>query len=211
MHTMKKIFGILLLMVLVGSCEPEVLFDQPQPPKSVNLKNIPQRLRGTYLSKKDSGLLIITERTIYWTSNLKHKMPASKIDSGYVLQGDSLVNMATHEKLPVKRMGDSILVEQKNSDTLFRMSTKNILRKFRGYYFLNKAYKKEWEVDKLSLSKGILTIGSISTSEDLSKLNEIKETGADTASHHLAPTRMQFRKFVKNNGFKETVEFEKVR
>src|ERR1039458_3640679 len=107
MATIKYIYFLLLIGILASCGPPPVLFDQPQPPKGSDLRQIPKRLRGEYISMKDSSFLIVNDKSIYRTSNLKYKMPASKIDSGYVLKGDSLVNIRTNEKIPVSRIGES--------------------------------------------------------------------------------------------------------
>jgi hypothetical protein len=208
-----KYIKFLLLIAAFAACtdKPSVLFDQPQPPNGNNLDIIPKRLQGTYQSRKDSSMLSITDKLMIRLATLEFKVHKNKLDSGLVLRGDTLVDIKNNEKFPVKINGDSISAYSKYTDTLFDISKKNIIRKFKGYYFLNLPYDKEWEVKKISLARGILTISSIAAKEDIDNLSEVKDTPADTLVHHVAPTRKQFRRFVKNEGFVEGEEFVKVR
>ena len=94
------------------------------------------------------------------------------------------------------------------TDTLFNISADNVLKKFKGYYFLNNRYKdSSWEVKKLSLKKGVLTVGSVSDNDDIQKLKEITETTADTTSTNFTLSRKQFKKFVKQDGFSKQETF----
>jgi len=96
-----------------------------------------------------------------------------------------------------------------NVDTLFQMDYDNVVRKFRGYYFLNTRYDKtSWAVEKIGLSKGQLIISSICTKEDIESLKEITLTAPTDSliNYNFKATKKQFKKFVKNDGFtnKET-------
>jgi Holliday junction resolvase len=84
-----------------------------------------------------------------------------------------------------------------------------VLRKFKGYYFINTRCEKEsWKVEKIQLSKGELSISSISTKLELDNLKEITETPQDTIPpYNFKATKKQFKEFVKNNGFRDTKTF----
>jgi hypothetical protein len=79
------------------------------------------------------------------------------------------------------------------------MDYDNVVRKFKGYYFLNKRYDKEcWEVKKIELSKGQLVVSSISTKQDIENLKTITESMQDTvAPYKFATTKKQFKEFIK--------------
>jgi hypothetical protein len=51
--------------------------------------------------------------------------------------GDSLLDREVKSTRLIRRLGDSILVDENYYDTLFRISESNILRQDRGYLFLN--------------------------------------------------------------------------
>ncbi|HEY5392442.1 MAG TPA: hypothetical protein VIJ57_10030, partial [Hanamia sp.] len=60
---------------------------------------------------------------------------------------------------------------------------------------------------KISLKKGILTVGNVSDKDDIQKLKEITETKSDTTSTNFSLTRRQFKKFVRQNGFGDEETF----
>jgi hypothetical protein len=89
------------------------------------------------------------------------------------------------------------------------MNYDNVVRKIKGYYFLNKRYDKEsWEVKKIQLSKGQLVISTISTKQDIENLMAITESPKDTAElYKFAITKKQFKEFLKNDGFSDSEKF----
>ncbi len=97
-------------------------------------------------------------------------------------------------------------------DTIFSFAKGNILKKFRGTYFLNEPFKDNWEVKTLKLKNGILEIGIIASEDDISKMEEITATIRDSTIPFKAnPTKSQLKSFVKENGFSEEKIFIKVR
>ena len=87
------------------------------------------------------------------------------------------------------------------------MSKINILKKYKGYYFLNRKYGElNWEVEKLTIKKGQLTISEISNQFDLDQLREITNTSIDTL-YTFTPTKKEF----KSGGFKNNIVYYKVK
>ena len=137
------------------------------------------------------------------------KVPKDSISSSYKLVGDTLIDQANGTKVKVIVEGHTIIQHEEWSDTLFNISADNVLKKFKGYYFLNSLYSgSSWEVKKISLEKGVLKVSSISAKDDIQKLKEITETTADTASTLFTLTRRQFKKFVRQDGFGEQETFK---
>jgi len=142
---------------------------------------------------------------------LDFKVHKDSIGPSYKIIGDTLVNEADGTKDKIVLKGDTIVHHENRKDTLFNISADNDLRKFKGYYFLNIRYSDNaWNVIKLALQKGTLTIGSITGEEDVQKLKEITETTADTTSTHFTLTRRQFNKFVRQDGFAEQETFTRM-
>jgi hypothetical protein len=204
---MRRLSFVLAFIVLTGlySCEPPVTFTEPQPVSTNNLSKFPKRLTGQYLSLADKSFLVITDKLIQRIYDFDYKVHQSQLDSNARLVGDTIVNVTTNEKQFVKREMDSLIYHVHFVDTLFTLNYDNVLRKFKGYYFINTRYDKEsWEVKKLSISRGQLTISSISTKLDLENLKEITEAPNDTISpYEFTTTKRQFRKFVRNDGFSD--------
>jgi len=99
-----------------------------------------------------------------------------------------------------------------DTDTLFCFSEDNVLKKYKGYYFLNSRQNKHsWYVQKLKLQKGLLTIGTISTKEELETLEKINESPIDTTTYQISFTRKQFHDYLDNDGFSKTDTFIRVK
>ncbi|NVO19884.1 MAG: hypothetical protein HXX13_09290 [Bacteroidetes bacterium] len=208
---MKKLNVLLAYIFLAGmiACESPVTFTEPQPPDTGNLAKIPDRLAGKYYSLADNSLLTISDNLLVRTYDFDNKMHINDLDSNMRLSGDTLVDLKSHERTIVIRVGDTLVNHIHATDTVFQLNKDNVLRKFKGYYFLNKRMNDEsWEVKKISISRGQITIGSISSKFDLEKLQEITETSKDTVPpHKFTVTKKQFRKFIRRDGFSENEIF----
>jgi hypothetical protein len=208
MIRLKFITTIIILTSLVA-CAPPVTFNEPQPTNTDNLSEFANRLQGHYLSSADSSVLIIDAKTIQRIYDFDYKIHPSQIDSNSRLSGDTIINVTTNTREIVKRAGDSLVTHINYIDTLFQIDYDNVVRKFKGFYFLNKRLDKEsWEVKKIELSKGQLIVSSISSKEDIENLKAITESTQDTvAPYNFAATKKQFKEFVKNKGFTDSEHF----
>jgi hypothetical protein len=208
---MKRLKFITTIIILTSlfACEPPVTFNEPQPTDTDNLSKFPDRLQGQYLSLADNSVLVIGDKLIQRIYDFDQKIHPSQLDSNSRLSGDTIINLTTNTREVVKRDGDSLVTHIHYIDTLFQMDYDNVVRKFKGYYFLNKRYDKEsWEVKKIELSKGQLVVSSISTKQDIENLKTITESTQDTvAPYKFATTKKQFKEFIKNNGFSDSETF----
>ena len=200
-------------MTSLVACEPSVTFTEPQPVDTDNLSEFPRRLKGVYLSLSDSSILSINDKQIQRTYDFDYKIHPNQLDSTARLSGDTLINLETKERKLIKRDGDSLKIHIHSVDTLFQMDYGNVVRKFKGYYFLNTRYDKtSWAVEKMNLSKGQLIISSISTKEDIENLKKITETTQDTVTNYnFTVSKKEFKKFVKNDGFSDSETFVKLK
>jgi hypothetical protein len=200
---------IIILTGLYACGEPPVTFSEPQPTNTENLSKFPDRLQGHYLSLADNSALVIDDKLIQRIYDFDQKIHPSQLDSNLRLSGDTIINLTTNIREVVKREGDSLVTHIHHIDTLFLMDYDNVVRKFKGYYFLNKRYDKEsWEVKKIQLSKGQLVFSGISTKQDIDNLKTITESTQDTvAPYKFATTKKQFREFIKNDGFSDSEIF----
>jgi hypothetical protein len=204
-----KIISTLIILTSMFACEPPVTFNEPQPTDTDNLSKFPKRLQGQYLSLADNSTLSISDKLIQRIYDYDYKVHSNQLDSASRLSGDTIIDLTTNEKTLIKREGDSLITHVHYIDTLFQMDYDNVVRKFKGYYFLNNRYDKtSWEVKKVQLSKGQLVISSISTQLDIDNLEEITETPTDTVPpYKFTATKKQFRKFIKNDGFSDSEIF----
>ena len=208
---MKRLKFITTIIILTSlfSCKPPVTFNEPQPTDTDNLSKFPNRLQGQYLSLADNSTWVIGDKLIQRIYDFDQKIHPSQLDSNSRLSGDTIINLTTNTREVVKREGDSLVTHIHYIDTLFQMDYDNVVRKFKGYYFLNKRYDKEsWEVKKIELSKGQLVVSSISTKQDIENLKTITESTQDTvAPYKFATTKKQFKEFIKNDGFTDSETF----
>jgi len=198
-------------MTIMFSCEPKVTFKEPQPTNTENLSGFPKSLQGQYLSVEDGSILIIDNKLIQRIYDFDYKIHPNELDSTQQIMGDTVIDFETNEKTPIRRDGDSLVIHVHSIDTLFQMDYDNVVRKFKGYFFLNIRWGKEsWEVKKMQFKKGQLVVSRISTKEEIEKLKEITETQQDTVPpYEFTVTKKQFKEFVKNDGFSNSEIFIK--
>ncbi len=208
MKRLKYVTTIIILISLVA-CAPPVTFNEPQPTDTDNLAEFPNRLHGYYLSSADSSALIIDAKTVQRIYDFDYKIHPSQIDTNSRLSGDTIINLTTNTREIIQRDGDSLVTHINYIDTLFQIDYDNVVRKFKGFYFLNHRRDKEsWEVKKIELSKGQLIVSSISSKEDIENLKAITESTQDTvAPFNFVSTKKQFKEFVKSKGFTDSEKF----
>jgi len=208
-----KLISTFIILTSLYACEPPVTFNEPQPTDTDNLSKFPKRLQGEYLKLADNSTLSIGDKLIQRTYDYDFKIHINELDSAEQLSGDTIINLKTNEKTLIKREGDSLITHIHYVDTLFQLDYDNVVRKFKGYYFLNKRYgKTSWEVKKIQLTKGQLILSSISTKLDIENLKEITETATDTVStYKFSPSKKQFKKFIKNGGFSDSETFVRLK
>lgn len=204
-----KIGFALLILTSLFACTSSVTFNEPQPMDTQNLSRFPTRLQGQYKSLQDSSDLTVSDKFIQRIYDFDLKFHPNELDSNTRLSGDTIIDLETKEKTLVKKVGDSLVRHLHYVDTLFAINYDNVVRKFKGYYFLNTRVDKEsWEVKKLQLSKGKLVISSISTKLDLENLKQITESPLDTIPpYKFQATKKQFKKFIKEKGFSDAETF----
>lgn len=206
-----KIILFTFIFINFYSCQQDVTFTEPQPVNTKNLKKIPKRLQGKYLSLSDNSVLKIDSKYIKRIYNLSSKIHIKDLDSNLVRSGDSLLNIKTNNKYFAKLDGDSLICSMNSIIILFELNDENILKKFKGYYFINTYYGEDnWKVRKIKLSKGELIISQIKSEEDIKNLKEITEIPGDTISNYkYSATKKQFKDFIKNDGFSSDEIFVK--
>ena len=196
-------FTTIIIFTSLFACKPTVKFNEPQPTDTKNLTKFPKQLQGQFLNAADSSLLLISDKLIQRIYDYDNKIHPNQLDSTSRLSGNTLIDLKTNTKTPIKRDGDSLIIHVHYIDTLFHMDYDNVVRKYKGYYFLNiRLDKTSWEVKRMQLSKGMLIISSISTEIEIKNLTKIIESPQDSIPpYKFSATKKQFKEFVKNNGF----------
>ena len=215
MKAIKKL-GVLSVMIFFFACEPPVTFKEPQPADAKNLTSIPRRLQGTYFSALDSSLIRIDAKTIcrLYDANSVHQNDSDAINIS--VKGDTSFGFSIGSE--VKSLSMSFSEEggrmsEYFADTIFMIDQDHLLRKWRGYYFLNTRFDQDsWQVRRLSLKKGELSIGEISQEEEIKSLIAIAESYQDTlAPYRLELSKKQFKQYNKGQAFLSNETFLKLK
>lgn len=205
MHRQLKYLFAILLIIGCGTGSP-VTFKSPQPEGKKNILKFPRQIQANYQSEDKTSFLTITDNAILQTYSYEIKIPKDSLDAFSVtLKGDTIFDLKTGDKYKVEINKDTINVEYNNVNTIFKISDKEVLKYFKGYYFLNTFDDGSWTVQKLYLLKGILTIGNISDSSAINQLKELTHSDSDTISFSL--TKKQFKTFIKKGGFTDNQKF----
>lgn len=210
---MKKLFAFTIFIAVFSlcGCEPVATFIQPQPDNVKSLTAFPASIQGDYLAADQASVLTISNALVTRHYDFDFKENRDSLGSSYKILNDTLIYLPNMNREKILVEGDSIVRHANWIDTLFLISPENILKKFKGYYFLNLRFSDNaWEVKKLSLKKGVLTVGSIADKSDINKLKEITETTSDTTTTYFNLTRKQFRIFVRQNGFSQLETFKRM-
>lgn len=207
-----KIYYLIIVMAcIICACQPNIMFTEPQPADVSTIPAFPKRIQGKYLNTNDSSLVHITENAIIRMYDYVEKIHVSQLDSSQQIIGDSVFDVNTNLGVPVHFEGDTLLMRVNEADTLFAITDKNVLKKFKGYYFLNTYWGEgNYEVQELEFSHSKFTLSKISKSEDLAALKTITESAQDTIPYAFSPSRQQFKKFIRSDGFKDREVFWRV-
>ncbi|MDQ3190433.1 MAG: hypothetical protein M3Q58_02465 [Bacteroidota bacterium] len=182
----------------------------PQPQDEKELSHFPKKMLGEYYSENDMKELHITEKLILRIYDFDLKMSIKDLDSNFIISNDTIYDMESGEFKIFESGSDSISENIYIIDTLFQISNSNILKKFKGYYFLNIQYESDsWEVKKIEFNRGELTISKVSTQNDLENLKELSESENDDSPYKFKPTKRQFKKFIKQEGFRDKETYKK--
>ncbi|MDW7694858.1 hypothetical protein R9C00_08895 [Flammeovirgaceae bacterium SG7u.111] len=204
---------LLLICLMLFACEDTVRFEEAQPASSKNLGEIPKKLRGTYFSPSDSMHLTITEHAmVNWMEidgvmlidSLDLELDSTKIvkqtpDFTQVIGDNYEISLSFFSP-------DSVRVHYYFKDTLFAITDQQVLKKFKGNYFLNyERGENSWEVRRLTLKKDELLFSRVKLPEDIEKVKEVTELQEVTSDsgkvvgYKLNPGRKELKKLMKSN------------
>jgi hypothetical protein len=197
---------IYLLALMLVSCDNSIRFEVPQPEGKTNEKLIPKKLIGKYSSLTDSSVLRITYNLVIRNKVINLSTHLSKLDSAdrAVIKHDTSYTIVdANMRIEVTIKGDSAFQHMDYTDTIFSNARGDVLRKFKGYYFINhQASKNRWSVTKLARVKNGVTLGTVSKKEDIANLREVTSTKSDSIDN-FRPTKKELKKFLKEKGDEE--------
>jgi hypothetical protein len=204
--------AFLMAFFFVQSCGPSVTFEEPQPSGVGALEKFPAKIQGNYIGTDGVTIIHISDVNVIKIVDLDLKIPKDSIKANdYTLSNDTLTNNTTGKKQKVIITNDSVSIHQNWADTIFSLSDKNVLKKFKGYYFLNTRFDSNaWTVKKICLKHGILCLSEIGSDDDIKTLQEFAEPTNDTSSYHFKMNKKQFKDFLKQNTLEVIDSFKKI-
>lgn len=202
----KNLFIFLFLLFFVG-CGPYIWFKSPQPEGRKNIETFPNELIGKYISIADSSVIIINANKII--KQYHEKLLMSKFEfqdeTGDSLTNDTSFSFTDNWHVKVKAFGDSVKVFSWKDDVQFEISDSQLLRKYRGIYFLNaKDTNDLWKVQILHLDDDTLEFDDILTADDIKKIKlitpvtEVQDTANEKITRYfLNPSKRELRAILK--------------
>lgn len=210
------IFLIICLVSCVGNYE-YVRFETAQPEGVKESKSFNKIVNGEYTNCSNSDdKLIISNELILNSRTFKFKSHRADLDFDSTITIDrsideELIKLFTNEGYKIEISGDTINASQTTVDTVFWISENQVLKKFKGSYFLNfKRDENSWDVSRLNLTKDTLLIGQISPSDTLLRFDFVEKTedfdasdSTTTTVYSINPSKRQFKNLMKLNSFDE--------
>ena len=215
---MKQSLYILILTLLVSCGDYEyVRFETAQPDGVNESESFNRKVKGKYINcSNPDDIITITNNLILNSRTFKFKSHRADLDFDSTINinrsiDEELTNLFTSEGYKIEISGDTINASQTNIDTIFWISENQVLKKFKGSYFLNfKRDENFWDVSRLNLSKDTLLIGQISPSDTLLRFDFVAKTenfdasdSTTTTEYSINPSKRQFKKLMKPNSFDE--------
>jgi len=196
-------------------------FDEPQPTGDRNENKFKNKYQGNYLSLGDSSILTIDNDKIIQEWNILVKLTKTQIDTteGIKLRDGLLYSKDYEKPFPLKFNGDTAILSYQYNDTIFKLSKDQILRYFKGIYFLNYREPSDiWNVKTMKLdNEGILILNTIYGGEaeikkiqDMTDVKEITDKEGRIVDYKVSPTRKELKEILKSDLFHEGIRFQKI-
>ena len=210
---------ILAISLFFISCKEDTLnnsfifFSEAQPANVPAINAFPKYFNGTY-ALDYSHHLIIEPKIIYIREMELITTRKSELDSlpEFELRNSQVFDRNKDKAYKTFIKGDTISFELERMDTIFSFATNEIAKEFKSSLILNKKIDGVYQISVVKVS----TIGTqhiqLGTKKDFSKLNanlkipfQTKMNDSDTSNVILTPSRADFRKLLRQEGF----EYEK--
>ncbi len=214
-----------LFVIYIGflaSCQPPVVFGEPQPVGTEPLSAIPDNYRGVYWCKVDSASLFIDDQTFIKRKEFLIKLTKAELDSSKDMQlrNGRLFVSDWGSSFPIEEKGDTIISRFVVRDTLFSLGKEQLAKPFKGHLILNtKLDKNAWGVTVVSFKdNGLLSLARADMPEDITLLDAITpvrtlaEDDERKSQIYITPTKNQFDQILKRGVLFEDScsEFERI-
>ena len=221
-----SLYPLAILLFFISSCNHEnfkwdstVKFTEPQPKDGEALKEFPKYLQGTYTDSTPKYTIIINDKFIESSLDMRYRTIIDSFKGRCIIKDDSLIikdstlnNKGKLRGLKIERKGDSIMFGDIIKYPVYTLSDSVVLKKYKGYYILNKRNKKTgWSVNTLSILNGVLTLNNIKDSTALANLNEIIENKNDTLPANFNATLGKKFKIIKADSIANDMKYYRIK
>ena len=217
-----SLFSILLLLLLVlFSCknisevptETDFSFSQKQPINGSKINHFPKNLIGYYMNIDSTYLIVTNKEFIYkWI----RKNNTSLEDFEKIKDSSKIVGNKVYFKndfFEFRKLKDSIEITSMNYDTIFSISENQIAKKIRRSIVLNTKDSIFWKIKIVNLNKNILTIKSLTSFNDLNRIDSLLKTKVqkiDSTRNIIQLTRKELKNMLKLEKFGYDQNFRKI-
>lgn len=203
-----KLLIVVVFMGLFWSCEPPVVFSEPQPKGIDALTSIPEHFQGSYWCDKDSVSLYVNKNLIYKSKLFDLELTKQDIDDteDVRFENGQLFLDGSNESFPAIEKNETVFSTINLKDTIFsNQMPKNVLKLFKGYLVLNNEISdNHWEVKIITLKPtGFIAISKVNYPESLTDLETITTVKVIDNSEReqilVSPTKAEFDQILDKN------------
>lgn len=222
---MKKYTIMLVIILSLFSCKEtmdvpadglNLYFEGPQPVSDSEIQKIPASFLGFY-QEDESSYLRVEQNAVLWDYHLKFKIHKNFVDSlkvNFKLADGKMIDKKTNEAYTVSDSGDSLLLDNISTDTLFKFSGTQKAKRINGQLVLSTKDSTYWKIKTLTAHKDKLTMRFFYSKEDRNRMDsvtKIKARKLDSTSYVLNPSRSELKKILKLKRLGEEHSFKKIR
>lgn len=211
-----------LSIFVLWRCEPELHFKEAQPRTDRDERSFKHRYQGTYLNVSDSSILTISEKGMSREWNYEVRMTEEQVDTtpGIAIKDGRLISEINLDPVSVRYKGDTAIMTWTRQQALFFLSDENVLRYFKGHYFINrKQGEGNWTVQTMQLDRdGKLTLRELSASDDaIANMESYTEVEEETDEEgyvvetSIKPSKRELKEIMKAQLFEEVEVFQKIK
>lgn len=199
---------VTLFISLFWSCEPAVVFSEPQPKGVDALTSIPEQFQGTFWCEMDSVSLVVNKSSIYKSKLVDVELNLSDINDSKEIRFENgqLIFDSSKQSFPATEKKGIVLSTLNLKDTLYvTQKSEHVLKLFKGHLVLNNQIRdKHWEVKLLTLRPtGSIAISQVDYPENLTDLQTITTVKTlDSRAREqilISPTKAEFDQILDKN------------
>lgn len=203
-----KCFLVIPIFIFFISCKQadavpyfgiEFLFKESQPINDREIRQLPNKFLGNYISS-DSTYLIIKNQVIYYKWSTKNNISFSDFkslkDSLRIVDNKLFID---DQFVEFRKLKDSIEITNTNYDTIFSISDSNKAKRVKGSIVLNTKDSIFWKIKIMSLNKKTLSLMTLVSDEDLTRLDslsKVKVQKIDSTKNVFELSKTEFKKML---------------